>query len=240
MKILYSAITAASLILLIACKEKKTPGYQEAIDKSTEPQQTDSLSVKAESSDLPALNSIADTVFVRLADYSDDFSYDLKYATNDNFLEKAVYDCAECYVRATTAKALIEANKEFMDRGYRIKFFDCYRPHDVQKKMWEIEPNPTYVADPAKGSIHNKGGAVDITLVDLQGNEIPMGTGFDFFGPEARHAYTDLPKEVIENRQMLKTVMESHGFNAITSEWWHYNYGPTLNMEVANFTWDCL
>ena len=187
----------------------------------------------------PDLNSLPDTSFVRLADYSKDFVYDMKYATTDNFLEKQVYECDECYTRVNTAKALIAVNKAFMEEGYRIKFYDCYRPHSVQKKMWEIYPNPTYVADPAKGSIHNKGGAVDITLVDMEGNELDMGTSFDFFGKKAHHAFSELPEEVLNNRKVLKATMEAYGFNAITSEWWHYNYGPTLNYEVADFVWDC-
>ncbi|TRZ42505.1 M15 family metallopeptidase [Robertkochia solimangrovi] len=188
---------------------------------------------------VPDLTALNDTVFVRLADYSDDFRYDLRYATTNNFLKSQVYECPECYVRATTAKALIAVNEKFMEQGYRIKFFDCYRPHDVQKKMWKIMPNPIYVADPAEGSIHNKGGAVDITLETLEGEELPMGTTFDFFGREAHHAYTKLPEDVLKNRKLLKETMEEFGFGSITSEWWHYNYKPVLDLSVANFTWDC-
>lgn len=188
---------------------------------------------------VPDLSTLADTTFVRLADYSDDFVYDMRYATENNFLKAQVYQCGECYVRAIIAKALIKANKAFMEQGYRIKFFDCYRPHDVQKKMWEIVPNATYVANPAKGSIHNKGGAVDITLTTLEGEQLDMGTTFDFFGRKARHAYQELPKQVLDNRKLLKSGMEAYGFGAITSEWWHYNYRPTLGYPIANFRWDC-
>ena len=87
---------------------------------------------------------------------SDDFIYDMKYATNDNFLKSNVYDCAECFLRLKTVKALIMANDKFIKKGYKIKLFDCYRPLDIQKKMWALVPNPEYVADPAKGSIHNR------------------------------------------------------------------------------------
>ena len=127
--------------------------------------------------------------------YSSDFVLDMKYATKDNFLKQAVYDCGECYLRYKTIKSLIEANTDFMTLGLRIKLFDCYRPLDIQKKMWEIVSNPQYVADPAKGSIHNRGGAVDITLVDKNGKELDMGTAFDFFGVEASHGYTKLPQK---------------------------------------------
>ena len=180
-----------------------------------------------------------DTTFVNLKDYSDYFVYDMKYATADNFLKAKVYDCAECYLRLKTVSALIEANKEFVKKGYRIKLFDCYRPLDIQKKMWEIVSNPEYVADPAKGSIHNRGGAVDITLVDATGKELDMGTSFDHFGVEASHNYANLPKTVKENRKLLQRVMTVAGFNSFDSEWWHYNLKSGLNDKVSNVKWDC-
>ena len=182
---------------------------------------------------------LADTTFVRLADFSDDFVYDMRYATENNFLKAKVYDCAECYTRVKTAKALIAANKIFMEKGVKIKFFDCYRPNSVQYKMWEIVPNPQYVANPVKGSIHNKGGAVDITLVDLEGNELDMGTDFDFFGKKAYHDNLDLPETILTNRKLLKETMEAHGFWSIRTEWWHYNLSTASNDKVANFKWKC-
>ncbi|MEG3657907.1 M15 family metallopeptidase [Arenibacter palladensis] len=188
---------------------------------------------------LKSLDGLADTLFVRLADYSDDFVYDLRYATENNFLKAKVYDCAECYTRVKTARALLLANKEFMDKGFKIKFFDCYRPNDVQYKMWAIVPNPQYVANPVKGSIHNKGGAVDITLTTLDGEELDMGTDFDFFGKRAYHDNLDLPKNILDNRLLLKETMEKHGFWSIRTEWWHYNLGTASNDKVANFKWDC-
>lgn len=180
-----------------------------------------------------------DTSFVNLKDYSQDFIYDMKYATSDNFLKAKVYDCAECFLRLQTVKALIEANKDFIKRGYKIKLFDCYRPLSIQKKMWEIVPNPKYVADPKKGSIHNRGGAVDITLVDTNNVPLDMGTEFDHFGIEASHKYTKLSKEIKNNRKLLKSVMQKHGFNALDSEWWHYNLKIGLDEKVSNEKWNC-
>ncbi len=186
-----------------------------------------------------SFKDLADTTFVRLADFSDGFAYDLRYATTNNFLKEKVYDCAECYTRVKTAKALLAANADFKTKEVRIKFFDCYRPNSVQYKMWEIVPNPQYVADPKKGSIHNKGGAVDITLETLDGVELDMGTDFDFFGKKAYHDNTDLPQEILDNRKLLKETMEKHGFWSIRTEWWHYNLGIASNDEVANFKWPC-
>lgn len=182
---------------------------------------------------------INDTTFVNLKDYSKDFVYDMKYATSDNFLKAKVYDCAECFLRLKTVKALINANKQFMKNGYKIKLFDCYRPLDVQKKMWAIVSNPEYVANPSKGSIHNKGGAVDITLVDNSGKELDMGTTFDFFGIEASHNYQNHSQEIQSNRAKLKTIMIDNGFNPLDSEWWHYNLTAALNDKVSNAKWEC-
>ena len=177
--------------------------------------------------------------FVRLKDLSPDFVYELKYATPDNFLKQAVYDCGECYLRKSTAEALVKANKAFKQLGYRIKLFDCYRPLSVQKKMWKILPGTHYVANPAKGSKHNRGAAVDLTLVDAQGKELNMGTPFDFFGKEAHHTYTQHSKEVLENRKLLKDTLDKYNFKSIYSEWWHYEYRPEMQSKVENFEWQC-
>ena len=177
--------------------------------------------------------------FVRLKDLSPDFVYELKYATPDNFLKQAVYDCGECYLRKSTAEALVKANEAFKQLGYRIKLFDCYRPLSVQKKMWKILPGTHYVANPAKGSKHNRGAAVDLTLVDAQGKELNMGTPFDFFGKEAHHTYTEHSKEVLENRKLLKEILDKYNFKSIYSEWWHYEYRPEMQSKVENFEWQC-
>ncbi|MFV5693662.1 M15 family metallopeptidase [Flavobacterium sp. LT1R49] len=182
---------------------------------------------------------IADTTFVNLKEYSQNFVYDMKYATSDNFLKAKVYDCAECFLRLKTVNALVEANKKFMKKGYKIKIFDCYRPLDIQKKMWKIVSNPEYVANPAKGSIHNRGGAVDITLVDNNGKELDMGTSFDYFGIEASHNYLNVSQEIKQNRGLLKKIMIQKGFNSFDSEWWHYNLKSALKDSVSNAKWDC-
>jgi D-alanyl-D-alanine dipeptidase len=182
---------------------------------------------------------VIDTTFINLKDYSTDFVYDMRYATKNNFLKAQVYDCAECFLRFKTAQALIKANNDFKKLGYSIKIYDCYRPLDIQRKMWKIVSNPKYVADPAKGSIHNRGGAVDITLVDKNGNELAMGTDFDFFGPEAAHKFKGHQKEIRQNRKLLKKVMLKNGFAAFESEWWHYNLLGSAKDPVSNSKWKC-
>jgi len=227
---------------LVCCKQKETTAPNTPV---TEVQQheivaaMDTIKKAAPVQKLKTFEGFADTTFVRLADFSADFAYDLRYATENNFLKAKVYDCAECYTRVKTAKALLKANNAFLEKGVRIKFFDCYRPNSVQHKMWKIVPNPQYVANPVKGSIHNKGGAVDITLVDLEGRELDMGTDFDFFGKRAYHDNLDLPQNILDNRKLLKETMESYGFWSIRTEWWHYNLSAGSNDRVANFKWEC-
>lgn len=221
------------LIFLTACKNPQEVVYSDALLSNT-----NYIEENATLLDAVKMN-LNDTVFVNLKEYGKDFFYDMKYATTDNFLKSQVYDCPECYLRLKTVKALMKANQDFVKQGYKIKVYDCYRPLDVQKKMWAIVNNPTYVADPAKGSIHNRGGAVDITLTDYSGNELDMGTAFDHFGPEAAHDYKNLSAEVIANRKLLKTVMQKYGFKTFASEWWHYNLTNASTMAVSNFNWDC-
>ncbi|MDQ6471903.1 M15 family metallopeptidase [Flavobacterium sp. LHD-80] len=187
----------------------------------------------------PVKQVIPDTSFVNLKDFSTDFVYDMKYATEDNFLKAKVYDCAECVLRMKTVKALIAANNDFKKKGFRIKLYDCYRPLSIQKRMWEIVSNPEYVADPKKGSIHNRGGAVDISIVDANGKEVDMGTPFDFFGIEASHNYENLSKKIKSNRKFLKKIMIKNGFNSFDSEWWHYNLKTGLKDKVSNQNWKC-
>ena len=178
--------------------------------------------------------------FVNIKTLSPEILSDMKYATADNFLGQVVYDCAECYLRKATAQALVAAQKDFVARGYSLKLFDCYRPLSVQKKMWKILPGTHYVANPAKGSKHNRGAAVDLTLVEIAtGKEVDMGTPFDTFSPKAHHSYTDLPKEVLVHRQLLKEVLGKHNFKPIFSEWWHYEYRPEMTSPVEDLAWPC-
>lgn len=228
-------------ILICSCKEKPIKRMLPPMNTETVSKKADSISEqeKVPVNPLKSLVGIPDSTFIRLADYDDGFAYEMRYATENNFLKAKVYDCAECYTRVKTAKALLAANKDFKKAGVRIRFFDCYRPNSVQYKMWEIVPNPQYVANPVKGSIHNKGGAVDITLETLEGEKLDMGTDFDFFGKRAYHDMTELPQQILDNRKLLKETMEKHGFWSIRTEWWHYNLSSASNDPIANFKWKC-
>jgi len=234
----YVVVALSIILILISCKENAAP--KTAVNPSAE-EITDTISKKKVKLEkvFRTFDNLADSTFVRLADFSDGFAFDMRYATKNNFLKEKVYDCAECYTRVKTVKALLAANAEFKKSGVKIKFFDCYRPNSVQYKMWKIVPNPQYVANPVKGSIHNKGGAVDITLVTLEGEALNMGTDFDFFGKRAYHDNLDLPQEILDNRKLLKETMKKYGFWSTRTEWWHYNLQGASKDPVANFKWDC-
>ncbi len=160
---------------------------------------------------------------VEVRDLDPDLEVELKYATEDNFTGRRLYPVEVCLLRRETAEKLAAANAEFVAGGYRLKIWDAYRPLSVQEVLWEHKPDPVYVADPETGSNHNRGAAVDVTLVDEEGREIKMPTGFDVFTEEASRSYPDMPREARENMDYLTEVMIRHGFTPIESEWWHFN-----------------
>ena len=148
---------------------------------------------------------------------------DIRYATTNNFTGQKVYDSASCLLRASTARKLSDAQRELEQSGLGLKVYDCYRPMAVQHKFWKLVPDERYVANPAKGSRHNRGAAVDLTLVDRSGQELPMPTPFDDFTDKAHRNYAQLPFEALKNRALLEQIMTRHGFVGLPTEWWHFD-----------------
>lgn len=162
---------------------------------------------------------------VNLRDIDSNFVIEVIYATTENFTGKQLYPENELFILPEVGESLSRVNRKLMDEhGLRLKVWDAYRPLSVQKLMWEIVPDERYVADPAKGSRHNRGCAVDVTLVDLDGNELEMPTGFDDFSERAHLDYMDLPEQVLQNRELLIQAMQSEGFTPLETEWWHFDY----------------
>ena len=179
-----------------------------------------------------------DTNWTDIETYEPSIMLDIRYATDNNFTKSQIYDCAKCLLRPEVAEALVRAHKELQKQGLGLKMHDCYRPGPYQQRLWDKVPDENYVAHPSKGSMHSRGVAVDLTLVDSKGNELDMGTPYDFFGPEAHTAYTNLPEKVLANRRLLKKVLEDQGFNAIKYEWWHYNYRQK-EFPLSSYVWPC-
>jgi len=172
--------------------------------------------------------------------YDDEFDYEIRYATPNNFIGEILYDCPKCLLQPKVAKAVWEANQYFCELGYKIKVYDCYRPLDVQKHMWSKVPRPTYVGNPyGKGSVHNRAAAVDITLVTLEGCYMNMGSDYDFFGRESHIDNYTLSSEILKNRKILIEGMRAHGFRTVRTEWWHYSFRNTYGFPILNEKLPC-
>jgi len=163
---------------------------------------------------------------------------DLRYATTNNFMEQPLYPAlTTTYLRKTAADSLTAVQKKINELGLGLKIFDAYRPYSITEKMWEPVQDDRYAADPRKGSGHNRGIAVDLTLVNLStGKELDMGTGFDNFTDSAHHAFTGLPEAILQNRLLLKKIMEEHGFKALDTEWWHYSLPNAKDYELLDIS----
>ena len=160
---------------------------------------------------------------------------DLRYATTDNFLKRKLYpDGARCLLRRSAARKLARAAEQMRFKGLRLKVYDCYRPVSVQWEMWKVMPKPGYVADPRKGSNHNRGVAVDLTLASADGTELEMPTPFDTFTPAAHHDYAKGSAKSRENRETLRQAMEAAGFQKNAMEWWHYELPDASKFPVLD------
>jgi len=164
-----------------------------------------------------------------------DIPRDVRYATTNNFMHAKLYPVSKVMLRRPAAIALHEVERELARDGLGLKIFDGYRPYRVTVRMWKPIRNPDFVADPAKGSRHNRGAAVDLTLIDLRtGNDLPMPTGYDDFTPRARQDFNDLPADAIANRAKLREVMTRHGFDPLPSEWWHFDFRGWERFELLD------
>ncbi|MEA2043358.1 MAG: M15 family metallopeptidase [Bacteroidota bacterium] len=180
-----------------------------------------------------------DEDLVNVLDFSDDFIPDIRYATKNNFMDSIMYPCGKCLLRYEILKDLLKAQKEFASLGYKIKLLDCYRPLSVQKAMWKKYPIPGLVADPATGSRHNRGTAVDLTLIDPQGNDLDMGTEYDDFSRRAHTFSREVDIAVHQNRMLLREIMQKHHFIGINSEWWHFSHDCGPKYRVLDTVWAC-
>lgn len=167
---------------------------------------------------------------------------DLRYSTTNNFTKIKLYKKVHTtYMRAAPANALLQVQNDLAKKGFGIKVFDAYRPYSATKLMWNLIHDERYVANPKNGSNHNRGLAIDLTIVNLKTlRELDMGTGFDNFTDTAHHSFTQLPDTILANRKLLKTSMEFFGFTAFDTEWWHYTWPNNQNYEVMDLSFGIL
>ena len=164
---------------------------------------------------------------------------DIRYATKNNFTGEIIYSAPRAFVRKPVAEALRKVQDSLAYYHLGLKIYDAYRPYAATLKFYEVYPDTNFVADPRYGSNHNRGCAVDVTLVELStGRELPMPTQFDDFTKKAGMAYTNLPDAVLKNRKLLSGVMSSFGFNPYTLEWWHFDFRERKKYSLMDLSFE--
>lgn len=213
-------LIAASLLSLGGCRAPavgvaSAPAVAPPSGVETEPPET--------AAPQPLFSEPEDADFVRVRDYLPEVLQQLPYATADNFTGRRIYDFSEVFLRYGTVKKLRSVCEELAEQGLNLKIWDGFRPVSAQFKLWEVCPDDTYVADPNQGfSGHSRGNTVDVTLVDMDGSEIEMPTGFDDFTAKADRDYSDVPEVPAANAILLQNTMEKYGFTGYFGEWWHF------------------
>lgn len=161
---------------------------------------------------------------VAVVDYIPGIYTELRYASDNNFTHQVIYSFSDAYLRYGTVQKLASAQESLETAGYSLLIWDAFRPVSAQFKLWEICPDPAYVANPEKGySSHSRGSTVDITLVTLDGDPVEMPTDFDDFTAMADRDYSDVSEEAAANAGLLEEAMTVAGFKPYSAEWWHYS-----------------
>ena len=182
------------------------------------------------------LNASENRDFVDISELDGSLVLDIRYATPRNFTGKVMYPVARCLLRRDAALRLIKVEQRLRAQGCRLIIFDGYRPLSVQKKFWNILPDERYVADPAKGSRHNRGAAVDVTLADLAGNPLAMPSDYDDFSEKAHRDYAGASLEAKKNCALLEAAMKAEGFDPFPTEWWHFDAPGWERYPVSDFS----
>lgn len=178
---------------------------------------------------------------VELARLDSTIHLDIHYARSDNFMHRPMYTEARAFLQRPAALALFRANRALHRKGYGLEIFDAYRPWRVTKKFWDETPPAKrfYVADPRKGSIHNRGCAVDLTLYDLRtGREVSMPSSFDEFSRRASPRYKGGTAEEQAHRELLRQAMEAEGFTVNRGEWWHFDYKAWRSYRILDIPFE--
>lgn len=170
-----------------------------------------------------------------------DIKLDIRYAGKNNFAKQAVYKQARAFARLPVTAALKNVQNDLKKYGYGLKIFDGYRPYSVTVKFFEIASDKNFVANPKDGSRHNRGCAIDLTIIDLRtGKELMMPTPYDSFAAEAASDFKNLPPTVIQNRELLRKTMEKQGFRVLDNEWWHFDFIGWKNYELMDIPFEDL
>jgi D-alanyl-D-alanine dipeptidase len=176
---------------------------------------------------------------VDLKEYIPSVVLDIRYATENNFTGEKIYTLAKAYARRPVAEALKQAQATFATYNVGIKIYDAYRPYSATVKFYEVYRDTTYVASPYRGSRHNRGCAIDMTLIDLKtGEELKMPTEFDSFRKESWPSTPISDSVVKKNRDLIISVMSKHGFKVNSSEWWHFDFKGWEKFDVLDIDFE--
>ena len=187
-----------------------------------------------------SIKSNPEKELVELKNVIPEIALEIRYATENNFTEAKVYNLARAYARKPVAEALKKAQADFNLLGYGIKIYDAYRPYSATIKFFELmKGDTTYVASPYKGSKHNRGCALDMTIVDLKTKEeLKMPTAYD---SPVKESWPSSPVDdpiIRKNRDTLISVMEKNGFRVYEAEWWHFDFIGWDKFEVMNIDFE--
>lgn len=225
-----AALVIAGAILLPGCsfldkRPEELTQINDAAFTTTAPQMDSTAGETVET--LPqkiAQPEPKDDDFVKVINFIPDVVVELPYSSENNFTKRRIYDFSDVWLRYGTVKKLILVQNELKNVGYSIKIWDGFRPPSAQFKLWDVCPDPTYVSNPNNGfSSHSRGNTVDITLVDVNGEELTMPTGFDDFSEMADRDYSDCAQEAADNALFLEQLMIRYGFKPYAGEWWHFS-----------------
>jgi len=237
-KIRYICLLLCLFGTLTACTRRQVPETAPPVQTTEAAVTTAALeTLPPETETAPALvcpAEPADTDFVKISDYIPGIHQELFYATDRNFTGQVIYDFQEAYLRYGTVKKLLAVSRDLEEMGLYLKIWDGFRPVSAQFTLWEVCPDPTYVANPNVGfSSHSRGNTVDLTLVDEAGQELEMPTGFDDFSAKADRDYSDCSEAAAGNAEILEILMEKHGFTGYFGEWWHFSDTVSYPVEEA-------
>lgn len=190
---------------------------------------------------LASIKTNPDNELVEIKKAIPNIKLDIRYATKNNFMQQVMYKQARAFVRRPVIDALKKIQKELNKKGYALKIFDGYRPYAITVAFYKKASDKNFVANPAKGSKHNRGCAVDLTLINLKtGKELPMPTPYDSFSAAAAAKYENVSPEAKKNRDFLIGLMGKYKMNVLKNEWWHYDFSGWKNYDLMDIPFEKL
>lgn len=228
-----SVITETSFISTENTETTETETSQSTADTTTIMESTTTATTTT-----AAITTVPEVIpndgqLVRIIDYIPDAFIDLRYATTNNFTGTVLYDDSNAYLCYGTVKKLMQVQEDLKEKGYSILIWDAYRSPEAQQRLWEVYPDPNFVADPRNGlTSHSRGSTIDIAIVNQDGSPVELPSEFDEFTAVADRDYSDVSEEAAANARLLEEVMYNNGFTGYIGEWWDYSDTETYTLEV--------